>query len=112
MIVITEPPLDGAVTSDRWAPLHPDRLPGFRLDGEHWFSPAHYCLARTLARPEDRERVRSAWKISEARALAAELPRDPGAEPGEPEALSRAVIASIESSLSTRALLLSTGEEP
>jgi hypothetical protein len=62
--------------------FHPrSRYHGFRDERLYWSSVSQFCLAQRLARPEDRERVRSLVRVAEeSDALAPSLPTIDGWE--------------------------------
>jgi hypothetical protein len=111
-VTITIPETPEGPQDNRLALLHPEHLEGFRIDGYHWFSPAHFCLIQTLANPEDRERARNIYPLGEVKALIAGLPRQlPSAQKAR-EDLLRALTLSFEGSLNRRSQLLDTGDAP
>ena len=114
MIAIRPPPRDpNAPSPERFAVLHPaNQLRGsFREEGVYWPSVARYCLARSLASPLDREKVRVAKDPSEAQTLAKSMARTPEADAETYEVLVHALTLACETNLSTRAVLLETGQE-
>jgi predicted NAD-dependent protein-ADP-ribosyltransferase YbiA (DUF1768 family) len=97
--------------------FHPDsRAHGFREDGAYWPSVTQYLLARGLADPKDRERVRmNARDVDDARAMAAAMPRLADADADarvarEADALLLALRRAFETNLASRAVLISTGD--
>lgn len=93
--------------------FHPQsRFHGFREDGVYWSTVSQYCLGKRLAKPEDRERVRTQVRdAAEAEALAATLPSIDGWEARAEEVLKRALLLSFEANLPIRAVLVATGDE-
>lgn len=100
------------IISSPHAELHPAHVyQGRSGAGLFWSSVEHDLLADRLARPEDREQVRSTQDPGQARALAATLPHRPGWRDELPAVLRRTLLRVFASQHAMRAALLSTGSQ-
>jgi hypothetical protein len=89
------------------ARLHPEAREGFRAaDGAYWSSVSEYLLGQAVHDPALREQVRMSRDLATARAHAGV-----GEGAPDPAVLGDALRRLFEARLSTRALLLGTGDE-